>query len=1298
MESMKKNRHWLLAGVISLYIAVPGLGLAASAPGELSQVPLFLSQAVQPNIMVVLDDSGSMDWEYLGPNSQTGGHTNIDVCRNGLAYNPTVTYTPWKGVDSNGDTYADADPHAARDYPWAADGQMVDLVPTSAFGPIANEPSGVFGSGLAPNGLKWKDINYRYTAASGWELNLPIGSNNWLSLSAFNPELDNTGNVQYGTWNGSVHSFGNPLPSTSPENLVFEPSNGRLRVAVGGKSYFNWVDANHNGIPEQGECLTSELVAALPLISNSPSSPNSQTNYANWFSYYRKREYVMKKAISEVIWNSKERVGLSGINLHFRRDSHDQLHAGGAGVPVKDMDDLSVGRPAADIALARANKQALLNNLFRMKSDGGTPLRAALDNAGRYFSGFAQNTVTTYTASSSAYPNGVVHTQGLFGGGNLNPAQPLLSAVDGGECQQNFTLLFSDGQRNGNFNSGLFSNADTAPVTSYNGASYADAANRTLADIAMYYYQRDLSTGLANRVLPPDPLHPGQFVPIDLGRNRTDSNPAQHMVTYTIAFGLTGSVDPATQPSDATTPFAWNVPGNNHPVSVAQSADDMYHAAWNGRGRYLSAYSAGSLISALRSVFQDIQDRTSSAAAAVAVSSTSIQSGGKVFQAGFNPADWSGSLSAYAVSSGGVNATPIWDAHDLLGARINNQGWSSRTLLTYNGSNGVLFQMPQDYTSLNPSVDLSQAQVDDLLFNAPLSDPGRGDFLRELIAYFHGDASNEGVGPNLLGFRKRGGHFLGDIIHSSPVFVGRPTSPIKDSNNAYGVWKNDPLRVNRTPVVYVGSNDGMLHAFNAGNGSDKGQELFAYLPKLLFSDKNRLGYHWLAQQDYEHRYYVDQTIAAGDAYFLGEWHTVLVGALGGGGKGLFALDITDPDVLGDPSTAPSKVLWEFDHIDPSHPNDPTDMGFSYAQPTIVQLNNAARDWAVIVGNGYHNTKDGRAKIFVIKLEDGSLIATLDSGVGSVVGGDCSDVASDCNGMSSPTVVDVSGNGAADYVYAGDAKGNLWVFDLRSQTPSNWSSSRRRLITVQTASGALAPITSQPSVAKHPNMRSESTAPNLLVSFSTGQLLAKLDESDATKHSFYTVWDDGSSTAKTRSDLVEQTITQTTKTVGGVTYDIRKLSNNPVDYSATTNPAKGWFIDYIEDGERGITRPLLFGDVVVWTTVTPTAAGATANVCDSAGTSWLMVANYVTGGRPDSPVLDVNGDKVFNADDKIGGHGVGGVHSGDKIYWQPTIVTGGHGGGLALLPIDSTNGVSTESRAIQGISQNGLRSAWGRYNF
>ena len=1269
MRFMKKIghsfRHWLLACASGLYVVVPSVGMAASAPGELSQVPLFLAQAVPPNIMIVLDDSGSMRGTRVGGNDDIPpGSAPLDsLCGNGLAYNPSKTYTPWKGEDANGDAFADADPARARAYPWEDPAQTgtTNLLASSAYWDTSRDVSG----------QTWADFNYTF-GVNGWELEYPPNSGNMLVLNdiGFPPALSNSGNTQWGAWDGATRSFTNPSVSANPQNLRFRPSDGALRVIANARRYYIWNDSNNNGKADRFECTTSGFVAALP-FAGSRSNPNSQTNYANWYTYYRSRELVMRKAISEVVWTSKERLGLSGINLRFTRDAAGNPRAGGAGIEIKDMDDLTVGKPAADIAIARANKKALLQNLFQMVSNGNTPLRRALDNAGRYYAHLEQ-----------------MGTKGLFGSGNKRPSQPFLSVADGGECQQNFTLLFSDGQRNASFPTSLFTDPDTSPSSTgapyFNGGSFGDSIPRTLADIAMYYYQQDFST-MANRVAPTFLTESDTSGGFTRNAHRVDNNPGQHMVTYTIAFGLSGVVDPLTQPADATQPFSgWNVPTNN--PSTAQSADDMYHAAWNGRGRYLSAKDADGLISALKSVFRDIQERTGAAAAAVAVTSTTVQGGGKVFQAGFDSTHWTGSLSAYTVNASGIGSTPLWDADDLLAARDMNS--NPRTLLTYNGSQGVEFKMPADYTSPAAN-ELHPDQIADLLVNAPASGAARTAFLSDLIDYFHGDGSNEGA--NAQGFRERNGHVLGDIIHSAPVFVGKPVSPVQTTS--YQTWANAAARVNRTQVVYVGSNDGMLHAFNAATG----EELFAYIPKLLFSSDNRLGLHWLAQADYEHRYYVDQTIAAGDAYFGGDWHTVLVGGLRGGGKGLFALDITDPDALAAPSTGASKVLWEF--------NQP-DMGFSYAQPTIVQLNNAAQDWAVIVGNGYDNTGDGRAKIFVIKLSDGSVIATLDSGVGTAVNSDCSDPASDCNGMSSPVVADINGDGRADRVYAGDVKGNLWTFDLTNATESTWNGTKRKLFTATTApgqsvapttGGAPAAITAQPSVAKHPYMRDESTAPNLLVSFSSGQLIAVDDESDATKHSFYTVWDDGSSSPKTRSDLVEQTITTTTKTVGGATFDVRLLSHNLVDYSAATNPDKGWYIDYVEDGERGITTPLLFGDLVVWTTLTPKAAGPTSNKCDSAGESWLMVANYATGAEPAFIALDVDGNGTFNGDDVVGGQNVSGVHSGD-IYWQPTIVTGDHGAGIVLLPVDTTGGANVESRSIQGISQKGLRSAWGRFNF
>ncbi len=1209
-------RQMVLMLVGALYTALPSIGMAA--PGELAQVPLFLGQAVQPNIMMVLDDSGSMAWRHLGGKG-------LSICSgNVLAYNPDRLYTPWKGVDSDGNAYADMDPNAARLYPWDAHGPTRDLLPPGNF--------------KTPNS-GWSGAQYRRDADGDWQIRTSSG---WRYLAQILEDSARSGASVPSSWSRyyvTGYDVYQPKLNRSGRPRF---SSGRLRLKA--PHYFPWVDANGNGRPDPGECSAHESIRTLPLHGTA-DHPNSQTNYANWYSYYRTRELVMKRAVSEVISASRERVGLSSINLNGLRSlaGDGSTTSTRRGVEITNVDDITLDSSNNPDPVAVANKRNLLKQLFRMFSRNSTPLRRALDNAGRYFSGSRQ----------------VGH--GLFGSSNTRPRSPLLSVPDGGECQQNFTLLFSDGQRNGSF-SGI-GNVDATPFTPYNGASYADSYSDQLADIAMYYYQADFS-GMDNRV-----------APTDLGRGRLDNNPGQHMVTYTISFGLTGSVDPDSEPLDATLPFSWpdgSISGN--------TPDDMYHAAWNGRGKYLSAADPQQLIDSLKAVFRDIQKRSGSAAAAVAVTSTSVQSGGKLFQAGFDSTNWTGTLGAFDIDNSGISSSASWQADEVLDSR--DLSGNPRVLLTYNGSRGVRFAAPADPDSPT-SDELSSDQIDDLLKNLPsgANHTERAGYLADIIAYFQGDRGNEGSDGRH--FRERQG-LLGDIVHSAPIYVGRPVSSLVDST--YIEWAVDPERVNRTPVVYVGSNDGMLHAFEANTG----EELFAYLPGLLFSDQDRRGYHWLADDAYAHRYYVDLTIEAGDAFFNDAWHTVLVGGFRAGGKGVFALDITDPNELSSPSTGPSKVLWEFIR---------SDMGFSFAQPTITRVSAGDGTRAVVVvGNGYGNTEDGRAKIFLIDLSDGSLFLTLDtpSSTGWVVNHDCNDPGSSCNGMSSPAVVDLNGDGIADHIYAGDVKGNLWTYDISVPIPSGWNASRRLLFSAETASHDVAPITARPSVTLHPRIRDAATQPNILVSFSTGQLLAVDDEADNTIQSFYTVWDDGRSATYHRSDLVEQTISTTTKTVGGVTFDVRLLSNNPVDYEASD---KGWYIDYVESGERGITEPLLFGSVVVWTTIVPQAASGSGNKCDSAGQSWLMAADLATGGEPTQIAFDVDSDGVFDGNDQVGGANVSGVHSGN-IYWQPSIVSGEQGNGQVLLPVNSntSTGASVEARSIQGISSRGMRSAWGRFGY
>jgi len=594
--------------------------------------------------------------------------------------------------------------------------------------------------------------------------------------------------------------------------------------------------------------------------------------------------------------------------------------------------------------------------------------------------------------------------------------------------------------------------------------------------------------------------------------------------------------------------------------------------------------------------------------------------GAVVFQAIFDSAKWTGDLIAKDVDSQGNIGATLWKATTAasnIGLDDSAFSPAARTVYTWNGSAGTVF-------STSNWNNLSASQQADLRTNPNGStssiDQGKArlDFIRGDHSCESSSAASCSVGTfSSKIFRDRDSR-LGDIVHSSPYFVGTPGAPYPDDieSKPYSTFiKNNK---SRKKVVYVGSNDGMLHAFDA---DASGRELFAYVPNLLSSTDTNAGLHYLTDPTYAHRYYVDLSPQVGDAFIGGNWRTILLGGLRGGGKGIFALDVTDPS-----SFSTSDILWEFTH---------QDLGLSFSEAHVVKLNNGK--WAAVFGNGYNNDPngDGKAKLFLVYLDGSNLSSPIiiDTGAGSITNMDCNDPSSDCNGLSSPALADINGDGTVDRAYAGDLHGNLWVFDLSSSNPSSWNTAYKLFQACSNTPCSTSnrqPITSRPAIARHATERSDSTDPNIMVFFGTGQYLTTADNTSTRQQSFYGVWDGGSG-GLDRTNLIEQTLTQTTTANG----TFRFITDKNVDYSAK----KGWFMD-LTTGERVVVNAHAIGDLVFFNTMTP-SAGA----CDHGGSSWLMSVDQFNGGIPGFTPFDTNGDGVIDVNDLIGGNVAVGVKTG-----------------------------------------------------
>ena len=1159
VHAVPLSRLWITLGV-ALLLSLTQPSLAGQL--SLSTSPLFLGTSVEPNVFFLSDDSGSMDWDIM----TLGNQGRIELV----------------GADRT-TTYSYVLPGADNNYAWSSSNGRI-LPSEEAVQATSNMPTDTYGV--------WR------------------GRFSGYNVMYYNPE------VTFNPWPG-VDSSGTPFANINPAAAPLDPFNttsatvdlttninwtadnvpqttsGTVDISVTNyypARYYTWTDSNSDGVVDSTDLHTRvEIKAANAPFAHVSGDRSDCTNpiacayaeeiqnFANWFSYYRRREATAKNAIGNVISDASN-VRMGYATLHN--------NSGVNNIPIASMNT----DPAS------GNKRTLIDSLYNTQSSNGTPLRQNLRDVGRYYECASGN---------------------LFG--VSGSSCPILDAASGGTCQQNFTVLMTDGFYNGS--SPSLGNKDGDANTAFDGPPYADAVSDTLADVAMHYYERDLSATLANQV------------PVTGG---VDNASHQHMVTYTVAFGVTGELDPFGDktPADATDTdpndpsFSWTNPFSGSSTQQnARRIDDLWHAAYNGRGLFLGAQNPSDLSVNLSNAIANITDRTG-AAAAVALNSASLSTDTRIFQARFNSGEWSGQLRAIAINPDGSLGTILWDAGDLLKTQADFGGWNTnRTIITSDGTTGVPFRW----------TNLSGAQQTALNTNAGGTVDGFGP---QRINYLRGDTSNESTSPH--NFRVRKNNFkLGDIVNSAPVFVGAPPFLYSDTIESvpYSLFRIDQNA--RTPMVYVGANDGMLHGFDA----DTAEEKIAFVPSKLYSNLSAL-----TDAGYLHQYFVDGSATAGDAFYNGAWHTVIVGTLRAGGQGIFTLDITDPGAFSE-ADAGNIVMWEF-----TDAND-ADLGYTFSEATIAKMQNG--QWAVIIGNGYNNTENdgnqsflGEAALYIIDIETGTLIKKINTqhGVAQSLDGTTP------NGLTSPAAVDVDGDFITDLIYAGDLQGNMWKFDVQDSNPNSWDvapaagPTPKPLFIAKDASNVPQPITVRPQVSQHPDGEG-----GFMVFFGTGQYIETGDNSSTPPQqvqSLYGIWDqkgiaNGNHTTVAGTELQVQTIGTTT--FSGLT--VRTVSDNPIDlWGPGTGEFMGWRVDLPLTAEKVVVNPLLRTARIIFSTLVPSDLP-----CDVGGTSWLMELNFQNGGPPEFSVFDLNDDGIFNDDDKANGQVVVGIDPGLGIMPQPAIL-------------------------------------------
>jgi type IV pilus assembly protein PilY1 len=543
------------------------------------------------------------------------------------------------------------------------------------------------------------------------------------------------------------------------------------------------------------------------------------------------------------------------------------------------------------------------------------------------------------------------------------------------------------------------------------------------------------------------------------------------------------------------------------------------------------------------------------------MSSYDLQSGTENFyQLDYSPDTWSGDLLAFKINAYAVvQPTGPWDSNDPTTT-------SAADLLDLNVTRKIVTRANGTGVGFSWG-NLTTAQQTSISSVAATG--------VKIVDYVRGGTSNEvpiGV------FRPRD-HVLGDILHSTIQY-----------------WNHNAS----TKRIYVGANDGMLHVFDASTG----QEVFAYIPSMLIPKLNKL----VISNPYIHSHFVDGPIGISNVDFGGTVKTLLVGGLGAGGKGLYSLDVTDPSPTSE-NDAATKIKWEVTPATTGY----ADLGYTFGTPRIARLNDTNATAVAVVGNGYVNGGSGHAVLYLINIDTGALIKAIDTGSGTTTSP---------NGLSTPTLVETTGDDKVDYAYAGDIDGHVWKFDLTGSDPSLYGVVDKDTATAGIqplfTTSPVQPITTAPAITAHPNG-------GQMLAFATGRILDSGDIGDASVHYVYGIWD-GAPAAN--NQLLSQTLTPSTYTLNSVVSTIRTITSNVPDWTAGTGKHYGWKVA-LPAGERVVGEIPFYTDGRFYflSTNPNTLAQAPDN-----GKNWLNEFTFINGGSPLSPIFDLNKDSAFNSSD------------------------------------------------------------------
>ncbi len=1073
--------------------------------------------AIPPNIMLILDDSGSMERSWMWADTDTSNGTADTVTdrsyvNNSLYYNPATTYNPWRTASTDLNArLAQADFKSVASSGTSPTANQISLInssyelqtyfyvpkvanpgtvasnydkyritgsssTTSYSGGVVqkrtgvNSNSGTFSGNIAPQ--NWSTCT-AVAVSGGVPVTIMISGSQYAELSV------------YSSSNCSTGPYGSVTGDDNPKTLTITPGNTATSVYIRVFNARNPGRGNRD-ISNIAWATTQETWVDMTPSGNTSALQQAELkNFANWYQYHRTRNKMAKAGASEAFGRLGElyRVGFDTI---WNRNATGTTIGTTGSVPAYPIPYGTDG--GLFKGTNRSNFYARLQGAI---ADDGTPLKGALQRTARYY-----QTDDPWKDSDG----------------------DLLT------CRQNYAILTTDGYWNNNSGYTAVGNADAATARDVDGNApqYPDTYSDTLADVAYKYWSTDLRSALTNNEMANNVL-----------TSAADPADWQHMVTFGVSIGLRGTLNP-----DNPAPSPWNVDPTTPDVEGPRRIDDLWHASLNGRGKFVVASNSDKFASALINALAAIDSRSASGSN-IASSSTKTDTTTLTFVAGFTSGSWTGDMvtSPFNAALSGVSTQPKWILSKTFPGVTDtgnlypnvNANFASRTVLTMKGGTASLF----NNTMVGATDFTARTGLADAVTSA------------DNIAYLKGTQTKE-QGQTGGTLRKRTWP-IGDIVDSSPAYV------------------------EDTKTVYVGANDGMLH----GIDTDTGEVLFSYVPKGI--DFTAMAN--LSATSYDHRYFVDGQIEVIGRATQGNGKNILVGALGRGGRGVFALDVTNPKSMGT-----SNVLW-----DTTTQDSTTNTNMGYVLGAVrIRKGNGGKTYA-FVPNGI-DSPNGSSTLFVYELgAGGAIVGTPTELVADAGGG---------NGLMSLGMADLNADGTVDVVYGGDLKGNVYRWDFSTAVLPTVAV---KLFQAKNSSGTSQPITGGIGVGRD-------TAGNVFVGFGTGRFISSSDMPGVSTQQVQSIYGikDENATIASRGDLQARTI-PFEGTIAGAAA--RGFEN----YSVLDAGKKGWYID-LDTPERVISAPTIYGTAMILSSVIP----ATGSDCAGAtGSGFLNAINLFTGTSPES---------------------------------------------------------------------------------